>query len=282
MLTASEFNWQSEMSQNWVLFRLIGALRPNKLRKDTISDAVWYLRATRFRKQALRTTNSTTTLFRRSQAPLTIRSFTKHVGSQDSQSRVPISAVLLSRVHSITSYPCSSWGAKEQLIGAVQSHPNCESNARQPNIKVCVSPFPLCSADISRTHYNFSNLPADPSFYRIDDSNLFIKFYNYGLRIDARSTYGALQIAVEDVMIHILPDTHRGDIVIPRRPNGYTYGTGNVRLRLMTQPDMTWGMWGETLRGLRQFGQSWAFVELNFDTIEGGVTVGSGKIWELQ
>ena len=82
-------------------------------------------------------------------------------------------------------------------------------------------------------------------------------------------------------MIHILPDTHKGDIVMPRRPTGYTYGSGNVRLRLMTQPDMTWGMWGETLRGLRQFGQSWTFVELHFDTIDGGVTVGSGKVWML-
>ena len=138
MLTASEFNWQSEMSQKWVLSRLIGALRPIRA-KNIISDAVWYLRATRCREQALRTTNSTTTLYRRSQAPLTIPKFTKHVGSQDSQSRVAIPAALLSRVHSIPSYPCSSSDAMEQLIGAVQFHPTCESNPRQLTIKVCLS-----------------------------------------------------------------------------------------------------------------------------------------------
>ena len=210
-----------------------------------------------------------------------IQSFTKHVGSQDSQSRLPIAAFLLSCVHSITSYPCSSSGVQEQLIGAVQFHPTCESNARQLTFKVCVSPLPLRSADISRTHYNLSNLPADPSFYRIDDSTLFIKFYNYGVRINARPTYGILQSAVEDVMMHILQDIHRGDVVMTPRPGGYVYGSGNVRLRLMTKPDMTWGMWGETLRGLRMFEETWEFVELRFDIIDGGVTMASGEIWEL-
>lgn len=229
----------------------------------------------------LGTITATKTLQRCSQAPLTIQSFTKHVGSQDSQSRVPISASLLSRVRSITSYPCSASGVKEQLTGAVQFHTTCQSNARQLTIKVCVSPLPLCSADISRTHYNFSNLPADPAFYRIDDSTLFIKFYNYGNPIVARLTYGALQTAVQDVMMHIFQDIHRGDIVMTPRSGGYIYGSGNVRLRLMTRPEMTWGMWGETLRALRQFGESWEFVQLRFDAIDGGVTMASGEIWEL-
>ena len=210
-----------------------------------------------------------------------IRNFIKHVGSQDSQSRVPISAFLLSRVHSITSYPRSSSDVKEQLIGAVQFHTTCQSHARQLTIKVGVSPLLLCFAGISRTHYNFSNLPADPTFYRIDDSTLFIKFYNYGAPINARSAYGALQSAVEDVMIHIFQDIHKGDIVMTPRSSGYIYGSGNVRLRLMVRPDMTWGKWGETLRGLRQFGESWEFVELRFDTIDGGVTMASGEIWTL-
>ena len=65
------------------------------------------------------------------------------------------------------------------------------------------------------------------------------------------------------------------------RSSGYFYGAGNVRLRLMTGPDMTWGMWGETLRGLRHFAEHWDFVELRFDTIDGGVKMGTGQLLEL-
>ena len=82
-------------------------------------------------------------------------------------------------------------------------------------------------------------------------------------------------------MMHIFQDIHKGYIVMTPRSHGYFYGSGNVRLRLMTRPDMTWGMWGETLTGLRQFGESWEFVELRFDIIDGGMTKGSGEIWEL-
>lgn len=128
-----------------------------------------------------------------------------------------------------------------------------------------------------------NTLPEDPAFYRLNDSNLVIKFSNYGASIDARSTYGALQSAVEDVMMHILPDPQKGDIVMTPRSGGYFYSSGNVRLSLMTQPGMTWGMWGETLGGLRQFAEYWEFVELRFDTIDdGGVTRGSGQLLELQ
>ena len=81
--------------------------------------------------------------------------------------------------------------------------------------------------------------------------------------------------------MNIFQDIHKGDIVMTPRSSGYIYGSGNVRLRLMTQPAMTWGRWGETLRGLRQFGESWEFVELRFDIIDGGVTMASGEIWEL-
>ena len=66
------------------------------------------------------------------------------------------------------------------------------------------------------------------------------------------------------------------------RAQGYSYSSGKVAMTLYTQPDMTWGMWGETLQGLREFGQSWEFVELQFDIIDGQVLRGSGQFWALQ
>ena len=83
-------------------------------------------------------------------------------------------------------------------------------------------------------------------------------------------------------MMHIFPDHHKGDIVMTPRSSGYFYRSGNVRLRLMTGPDMTWGMWGNTLTGLRHFAEYWEFVELHFDTIDGGATMGSGQLLELR
>lgn len=210
-----------------------------------------------------------------------IHTFAKHVGSQDSQSRIPISGFLLSRLHSITSHPCSSSAVKEQLISAAQFDATSHSNDPQLTIKVRFSPLPSCCTDTSYTHYNFSNLPTDPSLYRLYESALVVKFYNYRIPINVKSTYGTLQTAIEDVIDHLWGDVHKGNIVMTPRAQGYSYRSGQVGLTLYTQHDMTWGMWGETLQGLREFGEFWEFVELQFDIIDGQVMRGSGQFRAL-
>lgn len=50
---------------------------------------------------------------------------------------------------------------------------------------------------------------------------------------------------------------------------------------------MTWGMWGNTLRGLRLFVETWEFVEFKYvvwDKAEGEERqrVGNGQLWELK
>lgn len=52
------------------------------------------------------------------------------------------------------------------------------------------------------------------------------------------------------------------------RPAGYVYRTDNVMLSLGPRRGMTWGMWGDTVRGLRLFGEVWEFVALDFDVWE--------------
>ena len=69
---------------------------------------------------------------------------------------------------------------------------------------------------------------------------------------------------------------------------GYVYQADHVRLQVQSllepTPAMTWGMWGDALRGLRLFGQRWEFVVLRFDIWEdfdkeGEKPVGSGHLW---
>lgn len=67
-------------------------------------------------------------------------------------------------------------------------------------------------------------------------------------------------------------------------PQGYFYGTVDVELLLRPKEAMTWGMWGDTLRGLRLFGETWEFVGMWFDVLVRGEGeeetkwVGSGQL----
>ena len=72
---------------------------------------------------------------------------------------------------------------------------------------------------------------------------------------------------------------------MPAKTSGYIYRTGGVRLLLRPREEMTWAMWGNTLRGLRLFGEIWEFVGLEFEVWDGGEggseeAVGSGNLWE--
>ena len=72
---------------------------------------------------------------------------------------------------------------------------------------------------------------------------------------------------------------------MPAKDQGYDYAAGDVRLLLRPQHAMTWAMWGDTVRGLRRFGQMWEFVGLDFEVWEGGEgggeePVGHGRLWE--
>lgn len=64
---------------------------------------------------------------------------------------------------------------------------------------------------------------------------------------------------------------------MPPKQGGYIYRSGNVRLLLLTQPGMTWGMWGNTIRGLRLFVQKWEIVSLDFDVWDGEEGMGQDK-----
>lgn len=75
--------------------------------------------------------------------------------------------------------------------------------------------------------------------------------------------------------------------MVPMYP-GYVFGgTGFVLLLVRPEVGITWGMWGDTLRGLRLFGEIWEFVGLEFEVLDqaggekgtGGVQVGVGRLW---
>ena len=54
-----------------------------------------------------------------------------------------------------------------------------------------------------------------------------------------------------------------------------------MHLILHPGSDMTWGMWGTTLRGLAEFVERWEFVDLDFEVRERLITgvVGSGLLF---
>ena len=80
---------------------------------------------------------------------------------------------------------------------------------------------------------------------------------------------------------HIWSDPHEGDIIMIPRPRGYVYGVGGVRLLFVPENTMTWGLWGETLREVRKFGEVWEFVGLEFDLTDGETSMGSGQLYEV-
>ncbi len=70
------------------------------------------------------------------------------------------------------------------------------------------------------------------------------------------------------------------------KASGYVYGADEVRLVLWLQEGMTWGIWGDTVRGLRLSGEIWEFVWWEFDVWvgegrEGEDAVGSGRLWAV-
>ena len=56
--------------------------------------------------------------------------------------------------------------------------------------------------------------------------------------------------------------------------------SNSVYLILHPSNEMTWGMWGTTLRGLADFVERWEFRDLDFEATEFGLTgvAGSGML----
>lgn len=132
---------------------------------------------------------------------------------------------------------------------------------------------------------SINDLPEDPFYYNIPRTDLILKLYAFAPRLSLQPTYATLQIAVHDVLMHIWADPDGGNIPMPAKTSGYIYRTGGVRLLLRPREEMTWAMWGNTLRGLRLFGEIWEFVGLEFEVWDGGEggseeAVGSGNLWE--
>ncbi len=131
-----------------------------------------------------------------------------------------------------------------------------------------------------------SDLPTDPFFYEIPQTKLLLGLHNYGPRLPLRPTYRTLQTAIEDVLHHIRRDPREGNLPMTPKASGYVYGADEVRLVMWLQEGMTWGIWGDTVRGLRLSGEIWEFVWWEFDVWVGEGTeredaVGSGRLWAV-
>lgn len=64
--------------------------------------------------------------------------------------------------------------------------------------------------------------------------------------------------------------------------SGYVYGTDRVKLLVRPEDGITWGMWGNVIRGLRHFGEIWEFVMLEFEIWDQELeeqVVGVGRLW---
>lgn len=124
--------------------------------------------------------------------------------------------------------------------------------------------------------------PHDPSIFRIADSTLLLNIHDYGPHLPLGETYRTFQTAVDDVIRNIWPDPTWARIPMVPRPGGYVYGTERVRLMVLPQPEMTWGMWADVLGGLRRFVEQWEFVAFEYgvwDMAEG--FRGNGNLWKI-
>lgn len=64
--------------------------------------------------------------------------------------------------------------------------------------------------------------------------------------------------------MHLWREPDGATIAMPPKQPGYQYMGGRVRLMFRPGEGMTWGMWGNVLRGIRLFGEGWQFVGLRF------------------
>ncbi|KAL2048843.1 hypothetical protein ABVK25_010901 [Lepraria finkii] len=109
-----------------------------------------------------------------------------------------------------------------------------------------------------------NELPSDPWTMGVPRSvpGQTLKFSKYGHSLDQSVTIRTLLKATNDVIDHQnIPgggDTRMGT-------RDVQYSVGNVILIVWPGSQMTWAMWGNTVRGVTDFLTRWSFVEVNFE-----------------
>ncbi|KAL2045149.1 hypothetical protein N7G274_002230 [Stereocaulon virgatum] len=127
---------------------------------------------------------------------------------------------------------------------------------------------------------SWTTVPSDPWNMAVPGSipDQTLRFSHYGASIEQYATIRTLLEATNDVISH------------QRRPGGtgtrmgtrdiqYSVG-GNVILIVWPGSQMTWTMWGDTVRGVTGFLMRWSFVEVKFKIFVSGYgeAVGEGRL----
>lgn len=121
-----------------------------------------------------------------------------------------------------------------------------------------------------------SFLPADPAEYHIPSSFQTLRLSHYGRQLPRVDVLSCLLQATTTVISEL--NSGRDRAIDQNELQVFSHA---VHLILHPGSDMTWGMWGTTLRGLAEFVERWEFVDLDFEVRESRVTgvVGSGLLF---
>ena len=134
--------------------------------------------------------------------------------------------------------------------------------------------YPLLSLQIFDSHHR-SHLPPDPVEFRIPSSTQSVRYSHYGRQLPRADVLSCLVQATSDVIRELNngKDKWIGKAELQKSSN-------SVYLILHPGNEMTWGMWGTTLRGLADFVERWEFRDLDFDITEFGLIgmVGNGML----
>ena len=132
----------------------------------------------------------------------------------------------------------------------------------------------MLSLEIFDSHRR-SALPSDPVEFRIPSSNQLIRYSHYGRQLPRADVLSCLVQAASDVIRELNNGRNKwiSQAELQKSSN-------SVYLILHPGNEMTWGMWGTTLRGLADFVERWEFRDLDFEIREFGLTglVGSGVL----
>lgn len=106
-----------------------------------------------------------------------------------------------------------------------------------------------------------SSLPPQPWNYHVPDSDISIRFSDFGpplSEIDA--AFCLLQAATVTIM-------HWGQQE-PIGPNFLVTKSGDVDLHLLSTDDITWYQWGTAIRGITDFVKRYEAVHMDFDILD--------------
>ena len=134
--------------------------------------------------------------------------------------------------------------------------------------------YPLLSSQRFGSHPR-SALPTDPVEFRIPSSTQSVRYSHYGRQLPRADVLSCLLQATSDVIREL---NNGRDKWISK--SELQKSSNSVHLILHPSNEMTWGMWGTTLRGLADFVERWEFRDLDFEITEFGLIglTGSGML----